>query len=587
MINAIIKTLYLKPLYETNQNGRISKVREDALLYVVGDNSGNRELKILQKPKYTFYLAKKPLGYHRLSVPIDDLIPITCNYSDRFEQMADSIGLKSEYIQAKKDWMTKREWIQQNLYNNSQLYFADNDIEDVFKMNFIEKSGDHATDLTYTSGFTDIEVRADLGDFNQHMAEVPICSICHLDAKSETIYVVVVNDPKVPMIKEVFNNLGEYVNNFRKLLKEIRNECIEEIIKHKSNPELVHSFNFNFKFFLMDNEKDLIIKYFDIIKELKPDFVGIWNINYDMIMIKNRAAKLGLNMADLISNNIISPEYRYFDHVEDKDRYDSKKQTHYSRYFDKIFSSSITQWYCQMSLHSNLRKRFLEKDYKLGTIGSKYAYIKKLDLESKGYHVSNVYVKNFKVFLDYAIIDPIVQFMIERMNNDIPRYMINCRNTKFFNGIKKTYGIKNDLCTFLKYTKNEIVGNNKSYDIVEAIPGAIIASPNNIARKGIELLGVKTHIYRNAVDFDIASEYPTLLISYNILKTTIYGRIINVYIKKDIGNEMIVNIPISDGTTFNKMIQTIDTAIFDIGQKYFALPSIDQLLTHIEKICKK
>lgn len=586
MYQSIIKTLYLRAQYETDQRtGKVDKLCDDAIMYVVGKSDGSRTLKLQTKPNYTFFVAKKDLKYHRLSVPTEDLTPITCPYSQRFDYMANAVGLKDQYKNAKKDWRTKKDWIQRNLYNNSQLYQADIDIEDFYKLAFNEKYGDHSTDLEYTTSFTDIETRADLGDFEQHKAEVPICSICHVDSKTETIYVMVLNDPSVPEIKQLFGNLPEYVKHLRSFLNEVREECIERVKKDKGDVNFIHSFNFNYQFFLFEKEADLISKYFSVVCETKPDFCGIWNINYDMIMIKNRAAKLGLNMADLVSDSIIPPEYRYFEYVEDNERFNTKSQTHYSRYFDKIYTTSSTQFYCQMSLHSNLRKRFLENDYKLDSIGEKYAYMKKLDLESKGYHIKNVYVKNFQLFLDYAIVDPIVQFMIERVNLDIPRYMINCKDTKFHNGIRKTYGIKNDLLTFLKQNKNEIIGNNKSYDITESIPGAIVASPSNISKRGIKLLGTDTHIYRNCVDFDISSEYPTLMISYNILKTTLYGRIVNIYHSKDFGKGVVANIPISDGSCFNKMLQTLDTSIFDVGQQYFGLPSIDEIIAHIEKGC--
>ena len=588
MVESIIKTLYLHPKYNRDERtGRFEKLRDDALFYIVGKNDGTRDVKIIVKPKYKYYLAKEDMGYHRLSIPIEKATPVVCEYSNRHNSMAEVLGLKDQYKQAKMDWRTKREWVQRNLYNNPQLYQADMNIEDLFKLAFNEKHGDHSTDIEYKTSFTDIEVRADMDDFEQHKALVPICSICHLDTLSETIYVMVLNDDKVPMIKEVFNNLGNYVDELRGFLKDIRNECVEKIKKKNGDSNSVHSFDFNFQFFLFEKEEDLIVKYFEIIKNTKPDFCGIWNINFDMITIKNRAAKLGLNMADLVSDNIIPPKYRYFEYVEDHERFKNGSQAHYSRYFDKVITTSSTQWYCQMSLHSNLRKRFLEDNYKLNTIGEKYANMKKLNLEDLGYTIKDVYVKNFKVFLNYAIIDPIVQFMVERVNGDIPRYMVNCKDTQFFNGIRKTYGIKNELSVFLKNNKQEIIGNNKTYDISEFIPGAIIASPKNIVRKGEKLLGVDTHIYRNCVDLDITAEYPSLKIVYNILKTTLYGRIINIYVKRDLGDGMIINTPISDGATFNKMLQTIDTSILDIGQKYFGLCSMDELITHIEKSCLK
>ena len=586
MFESVIKTLYLNARYDKDERtGRLNLIRPDALMYVIAGSDGSRKLKIKPKPEYTFYVANEDLKYHRLSVPIDKLTPITCEYSSRHKEMAKAVGLGDQFAYAKQDWRTKKDWIDKNLNGHPQIYFADMNIEDVYRLNFNEKHGEHSSDIEYATSFMDIEVRADLGEWEPHAAQVPICSICHLDAKSETIYVHVLNDPKVPMIAEVFSNLGEFVTMMREFFVTIREEAKIAILKDKGNPNSIHNFNFKFNFQLFETEADLIEGYFNTVKATRPDFCACWGINFDMLTIKNRAFKNGMNMADLVSDNTIPPDFRYFEYIEDADRFNSKAQTHFSRYFDKIFTTSPTQWYCQMSMHSNLRKRFQEPNYKLNTIGELYGYIKKVDLEDEGYHIKDVYTKNFKVFLKYAIMDVIVQFMVERANNDIPRYMVMCKDSRFTHGIRKTIGIKNDLATFLKDTKGEMIGNNKSYDIVESVPGAIIASPNNIKRKGINVMGVDTHIYRNCVDFDLKAEYPSIMISYNILKTTIYGRIINITFARDVGSGMVLNVPISDGACFNRMLETIDTSIFDMGQKYFGLPSLDQIISEIERSC--
>ena len=587
MVESIVKTLYLNAKYGRDARGKTEKIRDDALLYVVARSDGTRALKMKKCPEYKFYVSKKDLGYHRFSVPIEDVDPIVCKYANRHDEMAKIIGISDQFKQAKSDWKTKRDWISRNIYGNSRLYRADLDIEDAFKLEFNEKNGDHTADIEYRTSFMDIETRADLGDFDQHKAVVPICSICHLDSSTKTIYVNVLRDPLVTMIDEVFGNLAGFVDYMNDYLQIVRNEAMVAIKADNGNPDSIDDFMFSYKFCLVDNEADLIKAWAYVLNITSPDFCACWGINYDMNMIKNRAAKLGLDMAELFSDNLVPPEYKYFAYIEDRDRHEPGSQTHYSRYVDKILTSSKTQLYCQMSLHSNLRRRFLEENYKLDTMGEKYAYIKKVDLKAEGVTIKNAYTKNFRVFLKYAIVDVIVQYMIERANGDIPRYMISCKDSRFTHGTKKTIGIKNELAIFLKESKGHIIGNNKVYDISEPVPGAIIASPNLIEKKGMNIMGVDTHIYENCVDFDVEAEYPSIYIAYNILKTTIYGRITMIYFARDIGDSRKINVPISDGATFNKMLETIDTSIFDIGEKYFGLPGVDDILAQIEKSCLK
>jgi len=581
MISTVTKTMYINP--PANKDGVFI---DDALFYVIANEDGTRKLGIKKRPKYKYYKAKKNMGYHRMHVNLEDLEPIECEYRSRYSNMAAQVMLRDEYKSINRQ--DKRDWVQANILNNPNIYLADMDVEDTFKMNYSRKFGDNSGDIVYKTSFTDIEVRADKDDFEQHKALVPICSICHLDANTETIYVNVLDDPEVPMIREVFSDLGSFLIEFEDVLAEVRRIAIEKIVKDKGKPESIHHYKFKYKFYLLNTEADLIRNYFSIIQETRPDFVGIWNINFDMITIKERAAKLGLNMADLTSDKSVPPEYRIFKYIEDHERFNNsegkKSATHYSRYFDKVITTSVTQYYCQMSMHSNLRKRFLEENYKLETIGEKYAYIKKFDLAAEGLHIKDVYVKNFKKFLIYAIIDPIVSFQIEYMNQDIPRYMITCKDTRFTHGFKKTIVIKNEFYNYIFDTKHAIIGNNKTYDIWEPTPGAIIASPSKIERKGINLLGVFTHIYRLLSDLDINSEYPSLMISFQILKTTIFGRIYDIRIDQKI-NDMNISIPISDGGEFNRMLENIDTSIFDIGTKYFGLPTMDTIIADIERRC--
>ena len=68
MEQAISKTLYIPARYsKTEYTGRLEKLREDAIFYVIAGTDGSRRIKIKPKPEYTFYVANEDLGYHRLS----------------------------------------------------------------------------------------------------------------------------------------------------------------------------------------------------------------------------------------------------------------------------------------------------------------------------------------------------------------------------------------------------------------------------------------------------------------------------------------------------------------------------------------
>lgn len=586
MLETIVKTIYLPPLYDKSPTG-ITKIRDDFMYYVVAGDDGSRTPRVNRKPKYSFYVATDDPEYHHLAYPLDKLREVECEYNKRHEFMSKELGLFDAYRNAKKDGKTKYKWISNNLLKNPKLYLCDIDIEDMYKLRFNEKYGNNSGVVKYRKSFMDIEVRSDknLENWSEESALVPICSICQLDESTETIHIFVLNDDKVPRVKEVFSNLGAFVDNLKLFFERVKEEAKENILKDNGNPDSIHSFKFKYKFTLCNTEEELIQSYFKMVRETHPDFCCCWGIHFDMITIMNRAHKLGLNMADLISDENLPPEYRHFSYIEDHDRHPDpngkNKNTHFSRYWDKILSTSRTQYYCQMSMHSNLRKRFLEDNYKLDTIAKKYAYINKYDLKSEGYDISTVYSKNFDVFLKYAIMDVVVQYMLERANSDLDMYMTTCKDTRFTHGHMKTFGIKNELYINRKSKFNEIIGNSIYYDISEDIPGAIVASPDSLEEKGIEILGSETMVFKDCVDYDAKSEYPNHMRAYNINKTTIWGRALTVFTDENI-NGICFEQPLSDGAHLNRMLETIDTSIFDIGNKYFGLPNFDEILDLIE-----
>lgn len=59
-------------------------------------------------------------------------------------------------------------------------------------------------------------------------------------------------------------------------------------------------------------EKDVIERAFKTVHQWQPDFLAIWNIAFDIPTIEARYLNLGGNMADLVSDPRIKPEYRYY-----------------------------------------------------------------------------------------------------------------------------------------------------------------------------------------------------------------------------------------------------------------------------------
>jgi DNA polymerase elongation subunit (family B) len=231
-----------------------------------------------------------------------------------------------------------------------------------------------------------------------------------------------------------------------------------------------------------------------------------------------------------------------------------------------------------MSLFSNLRKRDILPSYKLDDIGEEYGGVKKLDLEAAGYTIKTVNIENFKTFLAYNIQDVYVQYCIEENQEDFDKYVMFASNTRLSKGVNVSYTIKNELMLDF-FNNDEIIGNSIRYNIDEPLEGAIVARPELIENLGEKIFNRGSYIYNNSIDLDASSEYPSVMITFNISKSSIYGRIIEV----DTPNGEYI----SKGTDIIRQIETIDQSIFDLSKEYLDLPTPDEIIHDIEVSIKR
>lgn len=71
-----------------------------------------------------------------------------------------------------------------------------------------------------------------------------------------------------------------------------------------------------FNVVIASTEADLIVKGLSEVHRRKPDFLSIWNMDYDINTIAERAIILGLDPKDIFSDPSIPEEYRYYKFME-------------------------------------------------------------------------------------------------------------------------------------------------------------------------------------------------------------------------------------------------------------------------------
>lgn len=575
--------------------GKYVFLKNDALIFTVKDvDTLETELKIIPHPTIDFYLALKPQKFHRFSIPVNECRKVTVPYAEREHAIAQCLNKLPEFTYAKRNgsyWEYTKETLK-----NPNLYFADQNIEDYYKTKYYidnadPETGDQSVCGSYDMAFSDIEV--DISEYDEDFPD-PTIAPCKINlitciySKSKEAISYVLYDPRVADKQEwVVTHKDEFVSKY-----------LDPIIVNEG---------LSFEIKVYEKEDDLIRDYFNDLHVRKPDFCAWWNMAFDIPTILHRLERLGYtesDIADIICSPEVPKQYRYVKWIPDPKRKlfesgseeadtekeeeeeddgrskNSKQKPHPSRLVDWLEAPGFTQHYDQMSTYSCMRKRYLLPSYKLDDIGEKDAGIGKYDLAANGYSIKTCNVVDFLVFLAYNIRDSFVQYKIEQKVKDMNQNIICASNTRISKSFQMSICVKNEITLYL-LRHGEIIGNAIDYNIVEHFQGALVGLPALIEQGGIPIKGCsKSYVFESAVDEDASSLYPSTIITHNISKSSLYGRVNAIYSGgKYIGNGVDIhdNYPDRSTTLFGD-IETIDQSIFDVCKEYFNLPTPSEII---------
>ncbi len=584
-----LNSMYRSPrrMYDATAHKYVT-MSNDVLIYTTKNTETlESELHIQERPGINFYLSTKPQPFHKVSIPLSEARKVHVAYVDRDKEIAQSLNCLDEYYNSAKNGSGYD--FKKRLMKNPNLYLADMNIEDYYKTCFIMKEGE-AIANKFSMSFSDIEVDISTleDDFPEpSVAPSKINLITTIYADTMDLYTFMLYDERVKDdIAWIVNNPDEYVKQY--VDKDMREA------------------GFKFHINAYRTEMDLIRAFFDVVHTHNPDFMAWWNMPFDMPTILNRMRRNGLNdeqIADIVCDPRIPKKFRYFKYIEDPKRKlynaqdddeeeeeedvsskNSKQKPHPSRLVDWVEIPGITQHYDQLSMFSNLRKRTLYRSYKLDVIGEEFAGQKKLNLEDAGYNIKTVNIENFKLFVAYNQRDVFVQYCIEKAQRDMYQYVVFSDNTRLSKGHQQSIIIKNKLMLYL-LRAGEIMGNAIDYDVHSPIPGALVGRPELIEQGGIPIGGQPSYLFENAIDLDFSSLYPSVIILFNIFKSSLFGHVTDIRIPDPTKPDGFISM--GDGEGLFEMLQCIDQSIFTVCKEYFGLPSPEEVLASITGCAEK
>lgn len=575
----LLNSMYLKARWEKDPNlppgqFNMKKICDDALILVIRDSDDKyAHLKIIERPKIEWYSVKDPStvpNYNEMFLDRNLVDTHEVEYSKRDLDICKFLGIEKEYENLKKNQYNYeggrqafQSFMNEKVYKNPLIYGADMDLEDFYKTRFMEE---HSSDLpnNLNLSFMDIEVDiltpTDSENVDQNNPQGQIIVITYYNNISKEYYALLMHRDDIPVQEEIINNQNEYLKEW----------IIDD---YKDFPDV----DFHIEWF--DDERVLLKRWSDLLHRDKPDFCLAWNSNYDYKYIMNRSKLLGMDTVELFCHPDVPKDFHCLKYQEDADRKQQnfakgkKAIKHFSRMWDWVVAPGYTCFLDQMSLYSNLRKRSIEKSYKLDFITEKELHFHKVDLHEYGLTIRNAPFKNYKMFLKYSIRDTFLLFELESKLHDISSFIALSDNTKLEKGMNISFVIKNAFMA-MYWRNNQVIGNTIDYGARETIDGAIVGDPKLLDSCPVEINGKKTQIYKFVTDFDAKSEYPSLMMQFRIGKNTAYTRVTHVV--DEYGKVLM------SGKDFNQHIQTRETSIIQLCNTLYGLPTVEDVLGILE-----
>lgn len=501
---------YIKP----RKNDPAAK---DGLLYIIWKDldTDKKHLDIVENPKMEIYFEKQEKRNHTYNknyALLEDLNKVVVPYKDIPFYIAKDAG---EAGQAKLQniFQTGNYRELSSFYLYPYVFGSDYDIRSFYRYKWLQDiDNDRAKPLT--KGFLDIEVDTyEATGFPQpHLNPIDLVTL--IDASHKKVYTFALVDVSC-IEKDVFNS-KQSVRDKEMRRRELYKQRIEQqhyLIEHQEElkEELHEMFDetygvLDYNFYFYRDERKLLTHLFELINEIKLDFIAVWNISFDIPYIYDRMKYLGMEPSDHLCHPDFPVKQCYF--KKDVRNHDIKNKS------DFFHTTSYTTWYDQMILYAAVRKGQQElRSHKLNFIAERVIKDKKLDYSDDGNLKELSYV-NYKKYFIYNIKDVLLQYGIEKKTQDLENlYMTSYLNAVPFESVfKQTVKLRNvQYLSFLEQGlvpgSNINVGNYETSEDEDdddpKFEGALVGDPLlNMSNGMVIYSGKSSNVYHYSIDMD-------------------------------------------------------------------------------------
>ena len=511
--------------------------------------SGEKQLTAVPQPTMDIYFEKPECRNHTHNKTyeyVKNLNKKKVKYSNIIPEIANEMGPEAKAylnsIYQTRDFSKLKDF---QLY--PYVFGSDYDIRSFYRIKWLTEL-DNNKRKPLTKGFLDIEADSINIEGFADASTCPIDLITLIDKSTMRSYTFALVDQ-------------EYKEKDPRLMSQQMIEHEEEVrsmyaSRHMQEQELmsdIHGFkkelhelfdehygDIDYNFYFYKDERKLLTHVFQLINQLKLDFVVIWNISFDIPYILKRMEVLGMDPKEIICHPDFPVKECYFK-ADHKNALPKNKS-------DFFHCSSYTTYYDQMILYAAIRKSAKElRSNKLTDVAHDEIKDEKLDYSEEGNIKTFAYV-NYKKYIMYNIKDVLLQLGIETRTTDLDTLYVTAykNGTPYEQVFKQTLKLRNvQYISFI--SQGMIPGNNvntynfnkpSNYVLSEdeenedddddvGFEGALVGNPLLNDYFGMDLYGQPSNsIFNYSIDMDMSSFYPNTIYTMNIDPNTLYFKCI-------------------------------------------------------------
>lgn len=386
------------------------------------------------------------------------------------------------------------------------------------------------------------------------------CSLAVLDYETDVLNnnpdkiisgVLCMKDKAIITVDKSF--LGDTLINFKDNVLRLINSELAEIIKER---------NIDFEIEICNRPSEQVIKIIKKAHEWCPDFVGVWNLNFDVKRMLKALKEDNIDPARVFSDPKLPREYQHFKYIQDspfkrktdetdnsevdedsndeepKEENKQQRQTpkHPADLWHTVIAPCGFYFICLMALYKKVRAGKQQRNsYSLDSVLQDTVKLKKLrfkgiadNLTGLSWH-KEMQLNHKLEYCVYMFFDGLSCIIQEEKTKDIE---VSLKSIIGISDLRKMMSNPTQLCDDLTFTmpENTVIGStspNMTEELDKYIPTLrrwIIALSSdledNIGCMLLNDLTVRTNISLFCYDIDVSSAYPTAGIILNVSKST-------------------------------------------------------------------